>query len=246
MQLRNRVLSRLTSSELTTVFPLLSDVWLNAGQTLYASGDEVTAVYFPSDAVLSIDVVMLDGRAVEAATIGNESVVGVVSALACVPTRARTFALLGGGAYRLPAAALRSLVAESPALLKLLLAHVQCDIAQSEQSVACNALHSVSERLARCLLLMQDRVGSPIIALTHEYLSIMLGVQRTTVTAAAQALKASGTVAYARGRIEVLDRAGLEHISCECYRATRGEECCGPAAGIGIPPVVPRAHDRVR
>lgn len=217
MQLRNRVLSNLSTAELNALSPFLTEIHLAAGQVLYEPGDEVEAVYFPSDAVLSVVTVMRDGRSVEAATIGYESVVGVISALSDTRAHARTFTQIGGSALKAPAARLRTLVADSPSLLKVLLSHVQGDIAQAEQSVACNALHSAAERLARWLLLSQDRVGSPLILLTQEYLAIMLGVQRTTVTKIARILKVNGTIAYSRGRIEVLNRASLERASCECY-----------------------------
>lgn len=219
MHLKNRVISSLTSTQFGAIAPCLTEMHIQTGQTLYEPGDFVEAIFFPTDAVLSVVTVMKDGRCVEAATIGNESVVGVVTALAGVAARARTFAQIGGGALRLPALRLRELVLEHPSLMKLLFVHVHGDIAQSEQSVACNALHSAKQRLARWLLLSQDRVGSSIITLTQEYLAIMLGVQRTTVTAAAQALRTEGIVLYRRGRIEVIDRAGLERAACECYTA---------------------------
>ena len=197
---------------------------LSAGQTLYSPGDVVQAVYFPGDAVLSVVTVMQDGRAVEAATVGNEGVVGVITALAAVPAHARTFAQIGGSIFRLPAAHLREMVAESPQLLKVLLVHVHQSIAQSEQSVACNALHSARERLARWLLLSQDRVGSAEIKLTQDYLAVMLGVQRTTVSSLAQEFKQCGAIRYSRGRILIIDRPALEDATCECYLAGRWTE----------------------
>jgi CRP-like cAMP-binding protein len=221
MQLRNLVLSNLNLSQFGVMSPFLTEVHLAAGQALYEPGDDVEAIYFPSDAVLSIVAVMRDGRSVEAATVGNESVVGVINALAGAPVHSRTFAQIGGSALKLPATRLRTLVGESPSLLKILLMHVQDSIAQAEQSVACNALHTASERLARWLLLSQDRVGSPMIPLTQEYLAVMLGVQRTTVTEVAKVLKAAGVISYRRGRIEITDRLALERASCECYVAPR-------------------------
>ena len=119
----------------------------------------------------------------------------------------------------LAAARLREAAVSSPSLLRLLMRYVQQDIAFSEQSVACNALHGATARLARWLLVTQDRVDSTKIPLTQEYLAIMIGVQRTTATASALALKSAGLIRYMRGKIEILDRAGLEAAACECYWA---------------------------
>ena len=224
MRLLNDVLSGLSMSQMARVSPFLSEIQLAAGQSVHEPGQRVDAVYFPSDAVLSVVTVMLDGRSVEAATIGNESVAGVVSALAGVPAHARTFAQIAGGALKMPAWALAEQVSADATLLKSFLGHVHKDIAQAEQSVACNAIHSATERLARWLLLSQDRVGSSRIALTQEYLSIMLGVQRTTVTSVAQYLRSKGLIIYTRGRIDILDREGLEHAACECYAVNKRAE----------------------
>ena len=218
------VLKNLTSARLKEVSPFLQDVYLSEGDILYDAGEVVEAVYFPEDAVISVVTVMRDGQMIETATIGNESVVGVIAALAEGRTYARTFVQVGGQAMKLPASHLRRLVKESPELLKILLSRVQRDIAQAEQSVACNALHNVTQRLARWLLLFQDRVESPVVVLTQEYLAMVLGVQRTTVTAAAQTLRERGAISYRRGRIEIVDRKRLERASCECYAAGRSAE----------------------
>lgn len=219
MQFRNRLLASLSPADAAAFSPFLTEVALAPGQTLYEAGDEVAWVYFPTNAVLSVVTLMQDGRAVEAATIGNESAVGVVASLAGLPVHTRIFAQIGGEAWRFPASRLRAMAAESPSLLKLLLSHVHKDMAQAEQAVACNAIHSGAERLAKWLLLSQDRAGTPVVRLTQEYLAVMLGVQRTTVSALANTLKTRRVIKVGRGRVEIVDRRGLEAVSCECYGA---------------------------
>jgi CRP-like cAMP-binding protein len=130
MQSRNRLLSALSANDLAALSPFLTEVQLLAGQVLYEPGSAVEAVYFPGGAVLSIITVMLDGRSVESATVGNESVVGAVTALTSSHAHARTIAQISGSVFKLPATQLRARVLQSPALLKILLLHVEENIAQ--------------------------------------------------------------------------------------------------------------------
>jgi CRP-like cAMP-binding protein len=221
MKFRNLALSRLDPTQLARMIPFLDPISLKQGQLLYEAGAAVEAVYFPTSAAISLVSEMRDGRSVEAATIGFESVVGTLGALCGEPSHARVFVQVAGGAVKLKASRLRELVDASPSLLKLLLRHAHEDASQAERSVACNALHPVPQRLAKWLLLTHDRIDGGLVPLTQEYLSIMLGVQRTTVTDAAKALKAAGLIRYLRGNIEILDRGRLERAACECYAACR-------------------------
>lgn len=223
---KNHILSRLTPDDAAAIAPQLSSLSLASGQILFEPGDVPTSVYFPESGIVSVVTVMRDGRSVEAATIGNESVAGSLAALSQAPLHARYFIQVPGLAWRLPAAALRQQARRSEHLNALLLARVQKDVALAEQSLACNALHTATQRLARWLLLSEDRVGAPMVRLTQEFLAIMLGVQRTTVTITASALRSAGLIRYARGVIEILDRAGLERAACECYCA-EGELAAG-------------------
>ena len=184
---------------------------------LYAAGSPVEAVYFPSNAVLSIVTDMRDGRSVETATVGFESAVGLLPALGEQSSSSAVFAQIGGAAISIPAKALRERASVSPALLKLILRFAQSNASQAEQSVACNALHNVPARLARWLLMTDDRIGNDTVPLTQEYLAVMVGVQRTTVSAAAAELKLAKLIRYVRGQIEIIDRPGLERRACECY-----------------------------
>jgi CRP-like cAMP-binding protein len=220
MQHYNQFLARLTPSQLALMTPLFKEVILRANTVIYEPDDRVEWVYFPSSGAVSIVTVMSDGRSVEVATVGNESLIGAMPALTGARVHSRHFVQIECGALKLLAADLRAQINRDPGLLRLLLVQIHHDSVQVEQSVACNALHDVRHRLARWLLLSHDRVGGRVLPLTHEFLAIMLGVQRSTLTAAAHALRATGVVAYQRGKIRILDRPRLETMACECYEAT--------------------------
>jgi CRP-like cAMP-binding protein len=218
---RNLFLSRLDASQYSALAPDLHSVRLATGQSLHEAGQAVRNVYFPINAIVSVVTVMRDGREIECATHGYESVTGAIPALTGKPGHARVFVQISGGAVKMDAAQLREHVAADPALLRALLRHVQDDIAQAEQTAACNAIHLAKQRLARWLLLTDDRLDGSVVNLTQDYLAVMLGVQRTTVSALASDLKAEGVIDYHRGRIEIVDRAALEAMSCECYETGR-------------------------
>lgn len=217
MNFRNYLLSALDPEDMAVLGPFLTETALSAGEVLHEVDQPIEAIFFPSSAVVSVVTPTRDGRSVESATIGFESVSGLPSALSGEPSSSRVFAQVAGGAIRLPAAQLRDRAFQSAPLLHLLLRHIEANISQAQQSVACNALHEAGQRLARWLLMTQDRVSGPVVPLTQEYLAIMLGVQRTTVTLVASAFKREGLIDYRRGAITILDRAGLEREACECY-----------------------------
>ena len=178
-------------------------------------------VFFPSTAVLSVVTVMLDGHAVESSTIGHESGTPLLWALANQPSKVRIFAQIGGTATRLPASVLRARARESAGLMTLLVRHSASITFQAEQGVACNVLHDAPARLARWLLMTQDRTGNRSLPLTQEYMSVMTGVQRTTISMVANQLRSAGLIRFSRGNVEVLDREGLQAYACECYGAVR-------------------------
>jgi CRP-like cAMP-binding protein len=227
---RNYLLRALEADDLAAIGPSMRELSLPAAQFLYAAGEPVDVVHFPSTAVLSIVTSMRDRRSVETATVGFESAVGLLPALAQQPAPSSIFAQIGGSAIGIPAEVLRDRASASPALMRLVLRFAQSNASQAEQSVACNALHNVAARLARWLLMTDDRVGNHMVPLTQEYLAIMVGVQRTTVSAAAAELKAAKLIRYVRGRIEIIDRPGLEQRACECYAVSH--EAFGRLAGM--------------
>jgi CRP-like cAMP-binding protein len=223
VEFRNCLLGALPKADLAALLPALTETSIERGQELFQPGDSAQTVYFPSNCVLSVLTLMRGGQAVESSTIGPETATPLLAVLASQPVKARIFAQIGGGAIRLPAAVLRARAAESPALMSLLLRHAAAIGFQAEQGVACNVLHEAPRRLARWILMTQDRTGGRTLPLTQDYMAVMTGVQRTTISAVATQLRDAGLIRYSRGNLEVVDRAGLEAQACECYRAIRGE-----------------------
>lgn len=217
MKLLNFFLSALKESDQTSLLASMTEINLAPGEVLFETGEPIDWVYFPGSACVSFVTLMSDGRAVETSTVGRESVVGLVDAMTNMPSRGRVFAQIGGGAMRISAATFRTQVLASPGLLRLSLQHVRATALQAEQGVACNATHDVRGRLARWLLMTQDRVGTSSFPLTQEYMAVMTGVQRSTVSAMAGTLKKSGVIDYSRGNLVIRDRPALMKHACECY-----------------------------
>jgi CRP-like cAMP-binding protein len=199
------------------------EISLERGQVLFEPGDPIQHVYLPSNAVLSILTVMRDGGAVESSTVGHETGTPLLWALASDVSRARVFTQIAGAAVRLPAARLRARAQESSDLMRLLVRHAGASAFQAEQGVACNILHSATARLGRWILMTQDRTGGRALPLTQEYMAVMTGVQRSTISMVANELRSAGAIRFSRGVVEVTDRAILERCACECYQVVRGE-----------------------
>lgn len=233
MLFRNRILSIIDKADLVALLPAMTEVTWGPQQGIFEVGGPVEMVHFPSSAGLSVVAVMADGAEVECATVGYEGAVGVLPALSGATSTSRAYVQLPGSGISVSAAALRDRAARSPALLELLLRSAQTLIAQEEQSVACNALHDVEARLSRWLLICHDRLNTPVMPITQEYLAIMLGLQRTTVSAAAGVLRGEGLIRYTRGQLEILDRDALKARSCECYGAVlrMSDQLLTPATG---------------
>ena len=217
VKLLNFFLSALKPDDRTAITIGMSEVALGSAQVLFEPGADVDWVYFPGSACISFVTVLSDGKAVETATVGRESVVSLIDAATGCPSRSRVFAQIGGTAMRVAASTFRARLAQSPDLLELTLLHARATSLQSEQGVACNATHAGQGRLARWLLMTQDRVGLDSFLLTQEYMAVMTGVQRSTVSALASALKKAGVIDYSRGRLTILDRPALIRHACECY-----------------------------
>ena len=221
MNFRNILLSQIKDSVLTDLSGSMDEVSLGRSQVLYDVGDRPAHLYFPGAAVISVVTVMRNGQAVETSTVGFEGAPGLLTVLSNRSSSSRVFTQVGGSAIRIPAGLVRAAADKRPEFMRLLLRFADGNTAHAELSAACNALHTVTSRLARWLLLTQDRIGAETIPLTHEFLAIMLGVQRTSVTQASLRLKQAGLVQYRRGNIRILDRAGLLAAACECYAAGR-------------------------
>jgi CRP-like cAMP-binding protein len=218
----NRLLASLKPPERAILEPSMTAVVLNRGEVLFEPGEDVTHSYFPGPGVVaSLVITMADGRAVEAATIGREGAVGGIVSAGSKPAFARAVVQIGGTALKIETTALESAKERSSIIRDLFSRYADTLLAQTMQSVACNALHPIDARLCRWLLTTHDRVDSDEIALTQEYLAEMLGVQRTTVSGVARVLQERGMISYTRGRMVILDRAAIEQCACECYSAVQ-------------------------
>jgi len=224
-QFGNRLLDSLPESERARIAPSVRRRETDLRDRLYQQGSYITTVYFPVNAVVSILTSMNDGPGVEIATIGNEGMVGHALFLGSATMPAREFSQVQvpGDVLLMDAAAFRSLIDSDGAVREVIQRYVQALFSQVSQQVACNGLHSVERRCSRWLLLTHDRVDSDEFPLTQEFLSQMLGVRRASVTLAAGALQKAGFIEYRRGRLKIIDRAGLEGASCECYQVIREE-----------------------
>src|SRR3954464_967367 len=216
----NRLLSTFSVAERALLEPSATLVELRRGEILFEAGMDVPATHFPSaGTVVAIVVVVDDGRTVEVATIGKEGAVGGIVSGGKAPPFGRAIVQVPGFALRVDLKALEEAKARSPHIRDLFARYSDALLAQVMQSVACNAFHPLEARCCRWLLTAQDRAGRETIPLTQECRAEMLGVQRTTVSAVAKALQDQGLIAYRRGAISILDRAGVEARSCECHGA---------------------------
>lgn len=229
--LKNRLLSVLPSEDRGFLTPHLSTVDLEKGRLLYDPGDLIDHVYFPTDCVISLMTLMENGAAIESATIGREGALGLMAAVAPRQSLSRAIVQAPGSALRIASGPLHDIWRRSAALKDLVDRHNEALFGHAIQSVACNALHAVEARFCRWLLSCHDRLDTNTVSLTQEFLADMLGVQRTTVTAVAGSLQTKGLIRYRRGVVDILDRAGLEAMTCECYGAVRrGYERLLPAS----------------
>ena len=223
IRLRNRLLEKLIAADYGRLVPHLTAVDLELDQVLYEMGGPVDQAYFPTGAVLSAVLLMQDGSTIEVATVGKEGVVGFSSVTGRRVSPNRVLAQIAGSSWRIDANILQEEAARSAPFRELLANYQQAFLGQISQSVACNGLHRLEQRCCRWLLMSRDRVGTDDLRLTHEYLSFMLGTRRASVTEVLRPLQDTGLVRSQRGRISILDGAGLEALVCECYRIVRDE-----------------------
>jgi CRP-like cAMP-binding protein len=218
----NQLLAALPDAEWERWQPQLERVDLPLGQVLYESGSVLSHVYFPTTAIVSLLYVMEDGASAEIAVVGNEGVVGISLFMGGESTPSRAVVQSAGQGYRLKAEAIKDEFNRAP-VLHLLLRYTQALITQMAQTAVCNRHHSLSQQLCRWLLLSMDRLQGNELVMTQELIANMLGVRREGVTESALKLQRAGIIQYARGRITVLNRAGLEARSCECYAVVKKE-----------------------
>jgi len=221
----NLLLAALPAADYARLVPSLATTPIKVQERIHKPGEAVRDVYFPGDGFCSVLTVLEDGTMVEVATIGREGAVGVSALFDGDGTASRSLSMVQAAAttcYRLPVAVFRQEMDRRGAFYELLTRYTQALVGLIMQSTACNAVHTVEQRLARWFLMAHDRVGTDSFPLTQEFVAMMLGVARPTVTLVAGTLQKAGLITYQRGHVTVLDREKLEAASCECYRTVAG------------------------
>lgn len=216
----NRIMDALPASARRLCHKAL--VELPAGRQLVRQGEPITQAFFPTTAVCSVAVELASGDKAETATVGRDGFVGVPLVLGSSVSKASKTIQVSGKGYLLSAPQLLELCRQHEGFRKALFGYSAFRLHLASRWVACNAFHSIPQRLARWLLFAQDRLGKDELQLTHEALSAVLATTRPRVTQAAAKLKSAGIIAYRRGRVRILDRQRLQALSCECYEETKG------------------------
>ncbi len=220
---QNRLLAALPPAEWARWQLHLTAVDMPLGQVLYEFGSKLKYVYLPTTAVVSLLYLTESGQSAEIAVVGNEGIVGISLFMGGGSTNGRAVVQCGGEGFRIPAQVMLQEFNRAGPVMHLLLRYTQALITQVTQTAVCNRHHAVDQQLCRWLLLSLDRLAGTELVMTHELIANMLGVRREGVSEAAGHLQAAGLIRYARGRITVLDRPGLERRTCECYAVVKRE-----------------------
>jgi CRP-like cAMP-binding protein len=220
---QNHLLAALSPEVQARLFPYLELAELPLRSLMYESGRPMRHVYFPTDSIISMQYLMENGASTAISVVGNEGLLGITLYMGGESTPSRSVVQSAGYAYRLPRPRVKEEFNRHGELLLLMLRYTQALITQVAQTAVCNRHHSIDQQLCRWLLLSMDRLSGSRLTMTQEFISNMLGVRRSGVTAAASKLQRSGVISYERGLIHVLDRSKLESLSCECYRVVRKE-----------------------
>jgi len=217
----NRLLDALPGDERERVLARCEPIELAFGEELCAAGERVRHVYFPVRSLISLIMPIDESSHLEVGLIGDEGMFGIPLALGMEISGVRVVVQVGGSALRMNADAFCAELARNAPLQAVMDRYVFVHLSQLAQATACTRFHLVEARLARCLLMTQDRVHANNFHLTQELLASVLGVRRVGVTKAASALQERGMIHYSRGDITVLDRRSLKNASCGCYKADR-------------------------
>ncbi|HPG60600.1 MAG TPA: Crp/Fnr family transcriptional regulator [Casimicrobium sp.] len=220
---KNHLLASLPTAERERWLPALEWVQMPLGQVLYESGSTLRHVYFPTTAIVSLLYVLESGASAEIAVVGNEGIVGISLFMGGGSTPSRGVVQSAGEGFRLSASMIKEEFNRSGPVMHLLLRYTQALITQMAQTAVCNRHHSLDQQLCRWLLLSLDRLQGTELVMTQELIANMLGVRREGVTESALNLQRAGLIRYSRGRINVLDRNGLEARTCECYAVVKKE-----------------------
>jgi CRP-like cAMP-binding protein len=222
-QRTNRLLSLLSDDDYERLRPQLAPVVLDYKKSLYEAGRPIEHVYFPIDGVGSLVITTADGRSAEVGTIGSEGMVGLPVCLGDRDAPSSVYVQVPGTGLAMEAGLFRAALDRSPTLNLTMLRYAHAFFNQVAQSAACAHLHRVEQRCCRWLLMTRDRMPSDDFLLTHEFLGMMLGVRRTTVTDVMGGLQKAGLIRYRRGHVTVLDQQALQNRACECYELSKRE-----------------------
>ena len=218
---RNFILRSLPAEEYKLILPHLQLCTLEVGVVLHEMREPVRTGYFVNNGLVSTLTVMSNGDSIEVGIVGHEGFSGLPALLNISSSSSRLNVQIAGEALKIKSKALHEVVAKAPTLERLLARFGYLQALHMAQIAACNRLHNLVERLARWLLMTQDRIQADMIPLTHEFLANMLGTRRSSVTIAAGVLQSAGVITYSRGKLRVLDRQKLEDTACECYDVVR-------------------------
>jgi CRP-like cAMP-binding protein len=220
---QNHLLNALPAEDFERLVPNLKLVQLTLGEVLYESGGRQRRVFFPTDAIVSLLYMLVNGASAEIAVVGNEGIIGVSIFMGGETTPSRAVVQSAGYAYQLSSRIVKEEFTRGGAMQYRLLRYTQALLTQMAQTAVCNRHHSLDQQLCRWLLLSLDRLNGDELIMTQELIANMLGVRREGVTEAAGNLQTAGLIEYRRGHITVLDRAGLEMRTCECYGVVKRE-----------------------
>jgi CRP-like cAMP-binding protein len=222
-QIRNLILSALPAEEFNQLSPDLELIRMELADIVHQPDEPIEYVYFPENSIISSVTYLADGTSVEAGITGKEGTTGVVIALGRTTSSRQANIQSAGDCFRIKANRFRAALERRGVLELLVRQFISSYLSQMSQIIACNSTHSIEERIARWLLMVQDRVETKELYLTQDFLSQMLGVHRPGVSMAAGKLKEAGIIDYQRGNITICNRTSLEEITCECYEVIKTE-----------------------
>ena len=216
-RLGNKILLSIPDKEYALIRTHLEFLDMPHHLSLYEPGQPLEFVHFPNTGMVSLVIATEDGRTVEVGEVGREGFAGIQAAVGLNTNQVREIVQIAGDGFRVRISALQSVLQSTPELQRILTRYAVVQGMQFAQTAACNRLHNIEQRLARWLLITQDRVDSPTLAITHDFLATMLGTDRPTVSLAAGILQNKLVIECTRGAVQILNRAKLEKCTCECY-----------------------------
>lgn len=214
----NKILLAIPDNEFAAIGQHLESIGLPRHRILHEPSEKLNFAYFPNAGLISLVVAMEDGKTVEAAVVGNEGAAGIPSAVSLARSPLREVVQIAGEGFRVKVSTLQDVLKSAPEFQMMLSRYAVIQGIQVAQTAACNRLHDVEQRLARWLLMAQDRVDGGSILITHDFLATMLGTDRPSVSLAAGILQRKKNIEYSRGAVKILSRTKLEGSACECYR----------------------------